>query len=59
MGFSQEMATLALILNEAKVEESVAWLFQDVHENYYSGVGVGVGGNFKIDISEDRACSDC
>ncbi|KAL2510947.1 Ubiquitin-associated/translation elongation factor EF1B protein [Abeliophyllum distichum] len=28
MGFSQERATMALILNEGRVEESVAWLFE-------------------------------
>ncbi|KAI7981038.1 hypothetical protein LOK49_Contig77G00010 [Camellia lanceoleosa] len=32
MGFSSERATLALILNEGKIEESVAWLFEGGEE---------------------------
>ncbi|RVW76023.1 hypothetical protein CK203_055307 [Vitis vinifera] len=32
MGFSSERATMALILNEGKVEESVAWLFEGGEE---------------------------
>lgn len=55
MGFSQERATMALILNEGKVEESVAWLFEgneeaDKHRDSTLG-----GGNLKIDISEELA----
>ncbi|XLS64004.1 hypothetical protein HN51_023978, partial [Arachis hypogaea] len=32
MGFSHERATMALILNEGRVEESVAWLFEGGEE---------------------------
>ncbi|GLT55643.1 hypothetical protein SLA2020_287460 [Shorea laevis] len=55
MGFSHERATMALILNEGKVEESVAWLFEggeDADKHRESTVG---GGNLKIDISEELA----
>ncbi|XP_043719768.1 uncharacterized protein LOC122667534 [Telopea speciosissima] len=56
MGFSSERATMALILNEGKVEESVAWLFEGGEEatqqkdSYFDG-----GSNLKIDISEELA----
>ncbi|OIW17393.1 hypothetical protein TanjilG_22505 [Lupinus angustifolius] len=55
MGFSQERATVALILNEGRVEESVAWLFEggeesDIHKDKDMG-----GDNLKIDISEELA----
>ncbi|KAE9615836.1 hypothetical protein Lalb_Chr04g0259481 [Lupinus albus] len=55
MGFSQELATVALILNEGRVEKSVAWLFEggeesDIHKDKDVG-----GGNLKIDISEELA----
>ncbi|KAL7084682.1 hypothetical protein ACP275_14G236600 [Erythranthe tilingii] len=59
MGFTQERATMALILNEGRVEESVSWLFESVEdenrqtENHKLG-GSG-GGNLKIDISEELA----
>ncbi|KAK0606271.1 hypothetical protein LWI29_035938 [Acer saccharum] len=55
MGFSHERATMALILNEGKVEESVAWLFEggeDADQHKDSNIG---GGNLKIDISEELA----
>ncbi|KAK4856309.1 hypothetical protein QYF36_016215 [Acer negundo] len=55
MGFSHERATMALILNEGKVEESVAWLFEggeDADKHRDSNIG---GGNLKIDISEELA----
>ncbi|GKV28844.1 hypothetical protein SLEP1_g37837 [Rubroshorea leprosula] len=55
MGFSHERATMALILNEGKVEESVAWLFEggeEADKHRKSPVG---GGNLKIDISEELA----
>lgn len=51
MGFSQERATMALILNDGHVERSVAWLLEggegQVHEDWNSG------GNPKIDITEE------
>lgn len=56
MGFSSERATMALILNEGRVEQSVAWLFEggeeadDQREHNLDG-----GGNLKIDISEELA----
>ncbi|XP_068485197.1 uncharacterized protein [Phaseolus vulgaris] len=53
MGFSHERATMALILNEGRVEESVAWLFEGGEEadgnkdtNIYRS-------NLKIDISDE------
>ncbi|KAE9606264.1 hypothetical protein Lal_00024691 [Lupinus albus] len=53
MGFSHERATLALILNEGRVEESVAWLFEAGEEdNKYKNIG---SDNLKIDISEELA----
>ncbi|KAH7297813.1 hypothetical protein KP509_25G013900 [Ceratopteris richardii] len=51
MGFPQERATMALILNDGHVERSVAWLLEggeaQVHEDRNSG------GNPKIDITEE------
>ncbi|MBA0690682.1 hypothetical protein Goari_008344 [Gossypium aridum] len=56
MGFSHDRATMALIFNEGKVEESVAWLFEGSEEEAVkhkeSTIG---GGNLKIDISEELA----
>ncbi|XWS73673.1 hypothetical protein CRYUN_Cryun02cG0148700 [Craigia yunnanensis] len=55
MGFSHDRATMALILNEGKVEDSVAWLFEggeEVVKHKESTIG---GGNLKIDISEELA----
>ncbi|GMI92337.1 hypothetical protein like AT2G26920 [Hibiscus trionum] len=56
MGFSHDRATMALILNEGKVEESVAWLFEGSEEAAvkYKESTIG-GGNLKIDISEELA----
>ncbi|CAL0308460.1 unnamed protein product [Lupinus luteus] len=55
MGFSQERATVALILNEGRVEESVAWLFEGGEESeVHKDKDIG-GGNLKIDISEELA----
>ncbi|KAF8403576.1 hypothetical protein HHK36_011680 [Tetracentron sinense] len=57
MGFSSERATMALMLNEGRVEESVAWLLEGGEEatqhkdsNLESG-----GGNLKIEIAEELA----
>lgn len=57
MGFSSERATMALILNEGKLEESVAWLFEGAEEadNHNREHNLDGGGNLKIDISEELA----
>ncbi|KAI7982738.1 hypothetical protein LOK49_LG15G02382 [Camellia lanceoleosa] len=55
MGFSSERATLALILNEGKIEESVAWLFEGGEEADDHNEHKLDGGNLKIDISEELA----
>ncbi|CAN4119074.1 unnamed protein product [Withania somnifera] len=56
MGFSSEQATMALILNEGRVEQSVAWLFEGGEEaNKDEGQSLDTGGNLKIDISEEVA----
>ncbi|XP_076922728.1 uncharacterized protein LOC143584593 [Bidens hawaiensis] len=61
MGFPSERATMALILNEGKLEESVAWLFEggedsvnrkEVNSDHGSGSG---GSNLKVDISHELA----
>ncbi|KAE9593940.1 hypothetical protein Lalb_Chr18g0048341 [Lupinus albus] len=55
MGFSHERATVALILNEGRVEESVAWLFEGGEESdNQKDKNIGVD-NLKIDISEELA----
>ncbi|XP_019164158.1 PREDICTED: uncharacterized protein LOC109160303 [Ipomoea nil] len=56
MGFSQERATMALILNEGRVEESVAWLFEGNEEaDKQKEHKISGGGNLKIDIAEELA----
>lgn len=55
MGFSHERATMALILNEGRVEESVSWLFESSEEDNKREHNVDGGGNLKIDISEELA----
>ncbi|KAF5775307.1 putative UBA-like superfamily, Ubiquitin-associated domain-containing protein [Helianthus annuus] len=57
MGFSSERATMALILNEGKVEQSVAWLFEGGEDsnNHQEHNNIDSGGNLKIDISEELA----
>ena len=57
MGFPSERATLALMLNEGKVEESVTWLFERNEEETHSKdiTNLGSGANLKIDISEEVA----
>ncbi|CAA0805937.1 Ubiquitin-associated/translation elongation factor EF1B protein, partial [Striga hermonthica] len=57
MGFSHERATMALIQNEGRVEESVAWLFEVAEDEKQLGSDLGGsgGGNLKIDISEELA----
>nr|XP_016445714.1 PREDICTED: uncharacterized protein LOC107770899 [Nicotiana tabacum] len=57
MGFSLERSTMALILNEGRVEESVAWLFEGGEEaNKDKEHNLDTGGNLKIDISDELAC---
>uniref|UniRef100_A0A5B7B965 UBA domain-containing protein n=1 Tax=Davidia involucrata TaxID=16924 RepID=A0A5B7B965_DAVIN len=53
MGFSSERATLALMLNEGRVEESVSWLFEGSEETQKKDLGSEA--NLKIDISEEIA----
>ncbi|KAL3530123.1 hypothetical protein ACH5RR_009445 [Cinchona calisaya] len=56
MGFSQERAMMALILNEGRVEESVAWLFEGGEEvDKYKEHNLDSGSNLKIDIAEELA----
>ncbi|CAN4099090.1 unnamed protein product [Withania somnifera] len=56
MGFSSERATMALILNEGRVEESVSWLFEGGEEaDKHKEHNLDGGGNLKIDISEELA----
>ncbi|KAK9068134.1 hypothetical protein SSX86_012245 [Deinandra increscens subsp. villosa] len=57
MGFSTERATMALILNEGRVEQSVAWLFEGGEDanNQQEHNNIDGGGNLKIDISEELA----
>lgn len=56
MGFSSERATMALILNEGRVEESVSWLFEGGEEaDKHKEHKLDGGGNLKIDISEELA----
>ncbi|KAK6144121.1 hypothetical protein DH2020_020941 [Rehmannia glutinosa] len=55
MGFSHERATMALILNEGRVEESVAWILEGGAEDKQTERNLDSGGNLKIDISEELA----
>ncbi|KAF2323710.1 hypothetical protein GH714_036669 [Hevea brasiliensis] len=56
MGFSRERATLALVLNEGKVEESVNWLFEASEDEAHSkDIKLGSACNLKIDIREELA----
>ncbi|XP_031100085.1 GRB10-interacting GYF protein 2-like [Ipomoea triloba] len=56
MGFSQEQATMALILNEGRVEQSVAWLLEGNEEaDKQKEHQISGGGNLKIDIAEELA----
>lgn len=55
MGFSQERATMALILNEGRVEESVVWLLEGGEEDKTVEHNLDEGSNLKIDISEELA----
>lgn len=59
MGFSSERATLALMLNDGKLEESVSWLFEGSQEESHTKdtttANLVSEGNLKIDISEELA----
>ncbi|KAE9617168.1 hypothetical protein Lalb_Chr03g0032581 [Lupinus albus] len=58
MGFSSERATLALMLNDGKLEESVSWLFEASEDKSHTkGTTTNLlsEGNLKIDISEELA----
>ncbi|GMG99968.1 hypothetical protein Nepgr_001808 [Nepenthes gracilis] len=56
MGFSAERATAALILNEGRVEEAVAWLFDGGEDaDKQADQNLDTGGNLKIDISAELA----
>ncbi|KAK9062700.1 hypothetical protein SSX86_019890 [Deinandra increscens subsp. villosa] len=59
MGFPSERATMALITNEGKLEESVAWLFEggedSVNQKEPKPDHNGGGGNLKVDISQELA----
>ncbi|XP_004144084.1 uncharacterized protein LOC101220689 isoform X2 [Cucumis sativus] len=55
MGFSQDRATVALMLNEGKIEDSVSWLFEGGEETNDSADQNLGGQNLKLDISEELA----
>lgn len=56
MGFSSDRATVALMLNEGKIEESVAWLLEGGEEAANDSANQDFGGqNLKIDISDELA----
>lgn len=55
MGFSQERAMMALILNEGRVEESVSWLFEVGEEDKRMEHNLDGEGALKIDISDELA----
>ncbi|XP_047983828.1 uncharacterized protein LOC125224467 isoform X1 [Salvia hispanica] len=54
MGFSEEPATMALIVNEGRLEESVSWLFEGGDEKKFKNYTNGIR-SLKIDISEELA----
>ncbi|KAK7405570.1 hypothetical protein VNO78_07003 [Psophocarpus tetragonolobus] len=57
MGFSSERATLALMLNDGKLEQSVSWLFEGSEEQSQTKDTSSLvsEGNMKIDISDELA----
>ncbi|XP_065867401.1 uncharacterized protein [Euphorbia lathyris] len=56
MGFSHERATLALVLNEGRLEASVNWLFEGNEEEARNKEArLGSTDNLKIDINEELA----
>jgi len=57
MGFSLERATLALMLNDGKLEQSVSWLFEANEEQSQAKDTTSLvsEGNLKIDITDELA----
>nr|KYP56637.1 hypothetical protein KK1_002881 [Cajanus cajan] len=55
MGFPSERATLALMLNDGKLEQSVSWLFEASETHTKSTTNCEIKGNLKIDVSEELA----
>ncbi|CAM8897936.1 unnamed protein product [Rhodiola kirilowii] len=59
MGFSSERATNALMLNEGKLDQSVAWLIdegaEEAEKDKHGNHDFGASDNLKIDISEELA----
>ncbi|XP_008795131.1 uncharacterized protein LOC103710964 [Phoenix dactylifera] len=56
MGFSSESATMALIQNEGRLEESVSWLFEVGEERKHEvATNLEGGVNLKIDITDELA----
>ncbi|KAJ7949418.1 Ubiquitin-associated/translation elongation factor EF1B protein, partial [Quillaja saponaria] len=57
MGFSSERATLALMINGGKLEESISWLFDRSEEETRKEDTADLGNvnSLKIDISEELA----
>ncbi|TKY68391.1 hypothetical protein E2542_SST04638 [Spatholobus suberectus] len=57
MGFSSERATMALMLNDGKLEQSVSWLFDGSEEQSQTKDTTSLvsEGNLKIDISYELA----
>ncbi|KAK6934024.1 hypothetical protein RJ641_036918 [Dillenia turbinata] len=54
MGFSPERVTMALMLNEGRVEDSVSWLVES--EKNTENIDTDIGsGNLRLDISEELA----
>ncbi|KAG0450696.1 hypothetical protein HPP92_026794 [Vanilla planifolia] len=59
MGFSSDRANMALIANEGRMEESVAWLLLDGEENKQpTAVDLDDKSNAKIDISSELSRID-
>ncbi|KAK1278970.1 hypothetical protein QJS04_geneDACA003639 [Acorus gramineus] len=56
MGFTSERATMALILNDGRVEGSVNWLLQGGEEGteQVDVSTLSMGGNLKLDMSEEH-----
>ncbi|XP_065050432.1 uncharacterized protein LOC135680461 isoform X1 [Musa acuminata AAA Group] len=56
MGFSSEQATMALIQNEGRVEESIAWLLEGNEESKQQiAANIDSSVNLKIDITAELA----
>ncbi|XP_074584858.1 uncharacterized protein LOC141840697 [Curcuma longa] len=56
MGFSSEEVTMALIQNEGRVEESIAWLLELSEESrHHIAANVDSSNNLKIDITSELA----